>query len=433
MRLGGNGRAAGKDGFRCALGDEHPALLRVGEDRGQLSLVVEGQAVERRRDGVAMGILQRGPERPVEFVAGLVGAGQAEGGDVLVRLARAVERLRERDLTLGQGAGLVGEQDLDVAEVLDRDQAFDDHALLGQAASAGREADGDDRRQQLRRQADRDREREQGRLEKRASERRVDHEDRAGQHRSHGRKEAREVLQSLLERGHPLPLAEAYRDRTEGRARACANNDAAAAAAAHERAHEPARAQIQRRVPRWLGLGRLLGRSRLTGQNRLVALEFVHLEQPQIGGNHIADPEVHDVTRNQLCHSGLGGSAVAIDRGKMLDLGMQLLDRLLRAVLVEEAQTDAHRHDRADDQRLRPVADHGRDDRCDEQQQEQIAAQLADEHRPGTDPVRGQNVRPVDPQPPARLAARKTHIGRAELAEHILHRQRRGGGELELL
>ena len=353
--------------------------------------------------------------------------------DVLVRLARAVERLRERDLTLGQGAGLVGEQDLDVAEVLDRDQALDDHALLGQPAGARREADGDDRRQQLRRQADRDREREQGRLEDRASERGVDHEDRAGQHRGHGREQAREVLQPLLERGHPLPLAQAYRDRTERRARARANDDAAAAAAAHERAHEHARAQIQRRVPRRLGLGRLLGRPRLAGQHRLVALELVHLEQPQIGGNHIPDPQMHDITRNELCHGDLGRSAVAIDRGKMLDLGMQLLDRLLRAVLVEEAQTDAHRHDRADDQRLRPVADHRRDDRRDEQQQQQVAAQLADEHRPGTDSVRGQNVRPVDAQAPARLAARKTRIGRAELAQHIRHRQRRGGGELELL
>ena len=209
---------------------------------------------------------------------------------MLVRLAGAVERLRERDLTLGQGAGLVGEQDLDVAEVLDRDQAFDDHALLGEAAGAGRQADGDDRRQQLRRQAHRDCEREQGRLEERASERGVDHEDRAGQHRGHGREQAGEVLQPLLERGHSLPLAQAHRDRPERRARARANDDAAPAAAADERAHEGARAKVQGRVSRRLGLRRLLGRPRLAGQHRLVALELVHLEQPQIGGNHIADP-----------------------------------------------------------------------------------------------------------------------------------------------
>ena len=89
LRLGGDGRAAGKDGFRRSLGDQQPALLRVGEDRGQLSLVVEGQAVERRRDGVAVDILRRGPERAVELVAGLVAAGQTEDADVVVRLARA--------------------------------------------------------------------------------------------------------------------------------------------------------------------------------------------------------------------------------------------------------------------------------------------------------------------------------------------------------
>ena len=147
LRLGGDGRAAGKDGFRRALGDQHPALLRVGEDRGQLALVVEGQAVERRRNAVAVDILRCGPERAVELVAGLVAAGQTEHANVIVRLARAVERLRERDLTLGQGAGLVREQHLDVAEVLDRDQTFDDHAFLGQPAGARREADGHDRRQ----------------------------------------------------------------------------------------------------------------------------------------------------------------------------------------------------------------------------------------------------------------------------------------------
>ena len=145
--LGGHGRAAGEDGFRGALGDQQPSLLRVDEDRGQLPLVVEGQAVERRRDVVAVGGLRRGPERAVELVAGLVAAGQAEHADVVVRLARAVERLRERDLTLGQGAGLVREQHLDVAEILDRDQALDDHALLGQPAGARRQADGDDRGQ----------------------------------------------------------------------------------------------------------------------------------------------------------------------------------------------------------------------------------------------------------------------------------------------
>ena len=92
----------------------------------------------------------------------------------------------------------------------------------------------------------------------------------------------------------------------------------------------------------------------------------MHLEQSKIRRNHIPDPQMRDVTRDKLCDGDLGRSAVAINNGKMLDLGMQLLDCLLRAVLVEEAQTDTHRHDRADDQRLRPIADQGRDDGRDE-------------------------------------------------------------------
>ena len=138
LHLGGDVRAAGKDGFRRSLGDHHPPLVGVGEDRGQLSLVVEGQAVERRRDGVAVGILRCSPESPVELVAGLVAAGQAEAVDAVVRPARAAERLRKRDLTLGQGAGLIREQNLDVAQVLDRDQALDDHTLLRETAGARR-------------------------------------------------------------------------------------------------------------------------------------------------------------------------------------------------------------------------------------------------------------------------------------------------------
>ena len=82
----------------------------------------------------------------------------------------------------------------------------------------------------------------------------------------------------------------------------------------------------------------------------------------------------------------LGRLPVAIDERQVPDLGVQRLDRLLRAVLVEEAQADAHRHDPADDQRLRPVADDRRDDSREEQQQQQIAAQLADEHRKALTP-----------------------------------------------
>ena len=135
----------------------------VDQDGGELALVVErqrGRASASRR--LSRGSLAGCAEGAVELVARLVAAREPE------RVARrssglpcAVERLGEGDVPFGQRAGLVGEQHLDVAEVLDADEALDDHLSPRQPAGAGRQADGDDRRQQLRRQPDRDREREQ--------------------------------------------------------------------------------------------------------------------------------------------------------------------------------------------------------------------------------------------------------------------------------
>ena len=164
---------------------------------------------------------------------------------VVVRVALAVERLGEGDVALGQGAGLVREQDLDVAEVFDADQALDDHPAPCQPPRAGGQADSDDRGKQLRRQADGDREREQRRLENRAAEGDVDHEDRARQHHGHDREQLRERLQPLLERGLALPFTQAQRDRAESGMPARANHEPAPVPTPHERAHERTRTQIE--------------------------------------------------------------------------------------------------------------------------------------------------------------------------------------------
>ena len=100
----------------------------------------------------------------------------------------------------------------------------------------------------------------------------------------------------------------------------------------------------------------------LTRQHGFVAFELVRCQQAQVGGHHVADTQVHDVARNDLRHVHLDRQAVALDEREVPDLGVQSLDRLLRPVLVEEAQADAHRHDAADDQRFRAIAHDGRDD-----------------------------------------------------------------------
>ena len=166
--------------------------------------------------------------------------------DSVVGLAETVERLLESDPAFGEGARLVGEEHLDVAEVLDTHQALHDHPSPRQAPGTRGQADGHDRGQQLRRQADGDREREQRRLENRAAERDVDHEDRARQHGGDRRQQTREGLQPLLERSLSLTLAQTQRDRTERGLRTRTNDEPAPVTAANQRSHERAGREIER-------------------------------------------------------------------------------------------------------------------------------------------------------------------------------------------
>ena len=204
-------------------------------------------------------------------------------------------------------------------------------------------------------------------------------------------------------------------------------------AAPHERPHERAGREIERRLAGRLRLGRLHGGLRLARQHGLVTLELVCRQHPQVGRHDVADAQVHDVSRNDPGDVDLARLAVALDERQVLDLGMQRLDCLLGAVLVHEAQPDAHRHDPADDQRLGEIAHDRRDDRGDEEQAEEIAPHLADENRQGADTARPQHVRPVLLQAPARLDARKAPLRGVEVGEHARGRQRRSSRKVELL
>lgn len=136
--------AAGEDSFGRALGDERGrAAVLPDEHRGELALVIEG---ERRQSPVRDQIGQQrlGGGRPEERLIEGVAAHRATSGHRRLVAeqpeqqrprrppARGIEGLLEGDAALGEGPGLVGEQHLDVAEVLDRDQSLDQHALAGE-------------------------------------------------------------------------------------------------------------------------------------------------------------------------------------------------------------------------------------------------------------------------------------------------------------
>ena len=139
LRSWNNARAAGEHRLGRALDDNLPPAVLLDEDRCQAPLVVErkgGQAPSAVDAGGASA--WRLPERLVELVAadhmpvgeGRVVAEQPGAQDRIRWPAVGVQSGGERDAALGQRAGLVGEQNDDVAEVLDAHQSLDHHLAL---------------------------------------------------------------------------------------------------------------------------------------------------------------------------------------------------------------------------------------------------------------------------------------------------------------
>jgi hypothetical protein len=100
----------------------------------------------------------------------------------------------------------------------------------------------------------------------------------------------------------------------------------------------------------WLGpFGRRRG---LPGQDRLVAFQLVDVQEADVGGNQVADPQFDHVAGYQVAHIESLLGPVAPHDGLVPDLGVQGGDRQFRPVLVDEAQTDAEDHDGGDDPRV---------------------------------------------------------------------------------
>ena len=78
------------------------------------------------------------------------------------------------------------------------------------------------------------------------------------------------------------------------------HDHALAGALVHDRAHEGTGRQVDRGVRAGDGLRRLGRRHRLAGEDRLVAFELVGPDEPQVGRDHVADPQRDDVAGHEL-------------------------------------------------------------------------------------------------------------------------------------
>ena len=135
--------AAVDDGLGGALGDEESIAIAIDQHGDTTAVVVEGEG----GDAVELGGRRRSrnggpPQGDVEGVArhccaaaqgGLV-ACQPEGELVSADGAGGVDGTVEADVPVGERAGLVGEQHVDVAEVLDAHEPFDQHLLRSEPA-----------------------------------------------------------------------------------------------------------------------------------------------------------------------------------------------------------------------------------------------------------------------------------------------------------
>jgi hypothetical protein len=150
----------------------------------------------------------------------------------------------------------------------------------------------------------------------------VDDEDRGGQHRGDPHQQLGEVSQPGLEGGLGLAFGKPDSDLAERGRGAGGHHDPAPGALVDHGAHERARGQVDCRVARRVDRRRLDRRHGLAGQDGLVALQLVGLQQPQVGGDHVADAQGHHVAGHQFADVKALLAAVAPDQGLVADVGV---------------------------------------------------------------------------------------------------------------
>jgi hypothetical protein len=177
--------AAGQHLFGRALDHEHAFPVFVNQNRCRAALVVERQGRDPLHGGADQLLCLPGlPERGVERIGADtarfrvdIGGQQPQSPDGLGVRTGLVDGVHQADSALREGAGLVGDQDVDVAQIFDAHQPLHEHLRLGQLPRSRRQAGADHGGQQLRRDADRDRQREQHRIDDRLGQEQIADQD----------------------------------------------------------------------------------------------------------------------------------------------------------------------------------------------------------------------------------------------------------------
>ena len=376
-------------GFGRPLGHEERRIGRALHDHAQEAarevvgklgeLAVRGEVGGRRgtrENGGVEGVREGALEVAVEIR-------ELERPGRLVRiLAVDPHRAHVLQVPLGQRPRLVGGQDRDAAQVLDRGEALDEHAAGGEGVRALREVERDDRGQQLGRQAHRERDGEEQRVEDRAVERHVDDEHGDHENRRDAEDQGAEGTDAALEVVLGRALGKPVRDLAVARARPGRRDHGVTGPADDAGAEEDQAVAVVVASGIEIAGARLLGGRRgLAGERRLVDVQVVGVDDPAVGRHDVSRSQVHEVAPHDIVDGDLQLLAVADDSRTQREPRLQGPDCRLRTCLLDEPEDGAHDHDCEDDRGVDLVADdQAHQARADEDEDER-ARDLGDEDR----------------------------------------------------
>jgi hypothetical protein len=310
-------------------------------------------------------------------------------------------------LVLGEGAGLVRDDDRAGAEGLDCGQVSHDRISPGHPAHADGQRDGQHDGQAFGNCGDGDRDGREEHLREGLAAQQARGEGHGAESDDSESDEPAEPRHALLERRlAALGSVDLLRDAAHLCADPRGHRDAAPPSARHGGAREGHVPALRCRQRSFLEdrLGDLVDRDRFPGEHGLVALEPRRLQEAQIGGDDVAGLQQHEVARNDGLALDLDPLAAPQHGRAGRHHPHQRGDRLLRTVLLQESDGRVQDQDEADDDGILPVRDRERDRHRRQQDVDERTLELVEQDRQGLRPFgRSQAVRTEAGEAPVRL------------------------------
>ena len=401
-------------GLRRALHHRDPSGLG-GENR-HLAPAVLGEGNDRLdRAGEAR---RRGPEQPVERVAAVVargGRGKHEKPGAVDALGR--HRLAERQPALGQGAGLVGADAGDAADILDHDGAAHQRLVAGKPVDADAEKEAEDDGKFLRQRRDGEGHGAEDRIREPVALLIAQDRERDAERQRRGDKDLREPAHRGLQR-RAIAAGDLGEPRDLAVKRACPGLDDPHPRGAGQ---EPGarHAPVDAVDAAILAQGRveypLAHRQRFARQGRFVGLQVGARDKDPVAGEVAARRDAHEVAGDEILGGDLGLRPVPDDEGARGDAAAQALGRGLGAAVKPGIHPDDGEECQAEDRRLAIIAEPAeKHRRRGEEPDHRVGDGVAHDLAPSRGSAGDDGIGAVAGTPPGNLGGRQAARGVVE-------------------